>query len=332
MLDKLYAKLSTEYNQIDDELYKILQDQNTLIQNINDDVLSSPGKRLRPLMMVLASKSLNPDTLTDQQKDHLNKLAAAIELIHTASLVHDDVIDQAPLRHDKPTIHTQYDEATAITMGVYLYSKSLALIAQVGNVDALSVFSTAVTELCRGELTQIMTRGQIDLDMDTYITILEQKTAVLFKAAVEVGSIIVGSDKNQRQALIEYGKNFGMVFQLLDDYKDLTSSSEQLHKNPVQDLSMGELTFPLIMLMSKATPEDQDRLTHIFQNKEIDQIDWILEKLSEYAISEEISTLVRTYLNNAQSALSNIPDNDYKDCLNSLVEATREKLNDVVYQ
>ena len=123
-----------------------------------------------------------------------------------------------------------------------------------------------------------------------------------------------------------------MSNQLLDDYKDLTSSSEQLHKNPVQDLSMGELTFPLIMLMSKATPEDQDRLTHIFQNKEIDQIDWILEKLSEYAISEEISTLVRTYLNNAQSALSNIPDNDYKDCLNSLVEATREKLNDVVYQ
>ncbi len=332
MLEKLYTLLSEDYNQIDDQLFKTLIDPSTSIQAINDEVLSSPGKRLRPLMMVLASKAIATTPLTTEQHSNLIKLSASIELIHTASLVHDDIIDQASIRHDKPTLHTQFDEPTAITMGVYLYSKSLELIAQVGNNDALTKFSAAVTELCRGELTQITTRGKIDLDMDEYLTILEQKTAVLFQTAVEIGSILVTTEKKYHNALSEFGKNFGMVFQLLDDYKDLTASADNLHKNPAQDLSMGELTFPLIMLFNKSNDEDKSRLRHIVVNKELDQVDWIINKLTEYNISDDISKLVRSYLNKAHESLEILPENKYKDCMVELVASTREKLIDVVYQ
>lgn len=224
------------------------------ILEIGDYLLDVKGKRLRPALVILSAKATlkqKPEAANSQ----LIKIASAIELIHMASLIHDDVIDQAPLRHNKPSINQKFGQDVSIALGDYLYSIGFELISSSRNTDILSCIASATKSMCEGELLQVCERDNLDLLKKRYIIIAKKKTAGLFIASCQSGAVFSNCKVALQHTLGEYGLNFGIAFQIIDDCLDLIGKTEDLGKAPGADFKMGELTLPVLNLLA----EDRDR-------------------------------------------------------------------------
>ncbi|MBU3911264.1 MAG: polyprenyl synthetase family protein, partial [Candidatus Omnitrophica bacterium] len=221
-------ELSHIYKPIEKELRgveKLLRDSlnsagNKAISRICNYLLDAKGKRLRPALVLLSGKAVGSSTALDPA---IIKVAAGIELIHAASLVHDDVIDHSKLRHNKPTINSKWGQDLSIALGDYLYSVAYELISQCNNIDILQCISSATKAMCEGELVQVSERDNLDLLKRRYIVIVKKKTASLFAASCQSGSLVSRSKRSLQVAMKAYGLNFGIGFQITDDYLDIVS-------------------------------------------------------------------------------------------------------------
>ncbi len=250
LLKEIYKPVEKELVQIEDFLRDSLErSKRRSILKVNKYVLVSPGKRLRPALVALSSKAVSTIKGPEIEKQ-LIKIATSIELIHMASLIHDDVIDQANLRHNKPTINTKFGEDISIALGDYLYSIAFQLISACGNMDILDCISSAAKEMCEGELVQVCERDNISLLKKRYLLIIKKKTAALFAASCEAGAIASGCPEDMRLSLRRYGLNFGIAFQIIDDCLDLIGKDSELGKLAGADFKMGELTLPALNLLS----------------------------------------------------------------------------------
>jgi len=259
-LEKIYQPIQKDLNRVEKVIENSLsKSRSKKILEINKYLLDSPGKRLRPALVILCAKASQKKS-TPVISKNLSHIAAALELIHMASLLHDDVIDRSNERHNKSTINSKWGMGAAIALGDFIYSEAFRLIAQYGNKDILQCISVATKNMCEGEFIQVSERENPSLLRENYLLIIKKKSASLFMASCQSGTLLLDANTSIRSAIKDYGTHFGMAFQMLDDYLDLISNRSRLGKSPGQDLKVGEMTLPIINLMEILSHEKKDEL------------------------------------------------------------------------
>lgn len=320
-LREIYQPIQRELNAVERMLKDSLgQSKYESILEISNYLLGAKGKRLRPALVIISTKASG--RRADNQRlinIQLIKIASAIELVHMASLIHDDVIDHAALRHNKPTVNCKWGNDVSIALGDYLYAVAFELISACRNSDILECISSATKSMCEGELVQVCERDNLSLLKQRYLVMVKKKTAAIFSASCRAGAMLVNRNRNIQDALKEYGLNFGIAFQIVDDCLDLVSRKNDLGKSPGADFKMGELTLPVLHLLSQA----KDKNTILSLLKQPDREEAFIALRKKFINSE---ALVRTkkdvchYVQKAKAGLRPIKDSSFKQNLFTLAD------------
>ncbi len=299
----------------------IKESKNRSIRAMSDSLLESSGKRLRPALVILSEKAASAGKKSNCNHDELIMLATALELIHIASLIHDDVLDAATMRRSKPSINTRLGDDVSIVFGDYIYSKAFELIGKCRNPDVFECISQAIYVMCEGELTQVCQRGNLGLSKDSYIAIVSKKTASLLAACCHAGSILGNHNQTVQTTLKEFGLNFGIAFQIIDDCKDIISEERTLGKLPGQDVAAGDMTLPLLNLLDVVDQTERREIKKILKSK-IDKNR--LKKIRKMFVSSNALSLTQKtalyYINQAKCGLDELENSDYKRSLNDLTD------------
>ena len=219
-----------------------------LVEEIGTYIVEAGGKRLRPLVVLLAANACGATG------DNRMKLAAIIEFLHTATLLHDDVVDHSALRRGRRTANDLWGNAPSVLVGDFLYSRAFQMMVELGDMEIMRILSNATNVIAEGEVMQLASVGKLDMDEQRYYEVIRCKTAMLFEAASHTGAVLAGMDRQGAQALAEYGKQLGMCFQLVDDALDYSGRTERLGKNVGDDLAEGKMTLPLIRTLAAGSP------------------------------------------------------------------------------
>ena len=284
MIKELFLNpIKADLQKVDETILLWLgKEDSPAIQDISDHIMLSAGKRLRPAITLLTFKALAEKSTSEINSENCIKIASAIELIHMASLVHDDAIDHSDSRRGNPSVFKKWGTDVAISMGVYLYSIALNLIAEVGNRAILTNISQSVTHLCQGELNQVLERNNPFTTHEEYIDILRKKTAALFRASCTSGAILAGAPYSTQENLSCFGEDIGIVFQLIDDILDVSGASDVLEKESGKDFEMGEMTLPLLLLLEKSSGENKKKLLSFISGKSESSLDVLREEMKQH--------------------------------------------------
>lgn len=289
-----------------------------LIPQIAAYLIAAGGKRIRPLLtLAAASFSQNENGMQNAYG-----FAAAVEFIHTATLLHDDVVDESDQRRGQKSANLVYGNQATVLVGDYLFSKSFELMVEGGNLQALEKLSTASAIIAEGEVLQLANIGNSDLSLETYLKIIECKTAALFRAATESGAIISDQDKAAQNALYEYGHHLGLCFQIADDIIDYRSTNDTMGKNKGDDFFEGKITLPVLLTIDKANETEKTFLKERFSAKlrTQDDLDKTLSLFAKYNIFSDCFSLCEDYKAKAINALTLFPESDTKNDLILLLD------------
>ena len=251
LLESFYEPIQTPLNEMQASFPQTLKQFSLYpaLSEILDFSTQSPGKWIRASLCLYSFHlTSNNTTLSPNSKDALFKACYAIEAIQLASLIHDDIIDEAELRRNKPCVYKEFGTHSGIIGGVFIYSIALQLMSSIQDISLIESLSQAVSSLCQGEFEQMTRRFDYNLSQETYEHIIYLKTAALFESSCFIGAKLAGGSQEQCTSLSQFGKSFGMLFQLVDDYKDLFSSKNTLQKLPIQDLITGDISKPILLL------------------------------------------------------------------------------------
>ena len=293
-----------------------------LIQNMTDYHLDTGGKKLRALLTLSSSK------LCGYSKGGRDiNLAACVELIHAATLMHDDVIDNALVRRNKETINTIWGNKSSILVGDYLLSRCFEMMVEDGSLEILKLLSSTSSEIAQGEVLQLQHHGEIDMLEETYLKIISLKTAALFSASTKVGAILANRDNKYKEALEFYGKNLGLTFQIADDALDYNSELKLFGKKIGNDFYEGKITLPIILLYQKCSGEEKKYLKNLFekQNRDENEFKNTLEKIKKYKIINECYKKAEYFINLASNSLSIFEENQDKNILKNLTSFSLER-------
>jgi octaprenyl-diphosphate synthase len=280
-------------------------------------VVEGGGKRLRPILLLLSAKACGY-----QGKD-AHTLAATVELIHVASLVHDDVLDEAPIRRGRETLHSKWGNKVAVLVGDYLHARVLSmLVARCADDPAMRILSDTTQAMCEGEVIHAYKNGDFNVSQDDYLKIVGLKTGKLITASCEMGAMLGTKDPEVIQVLTEYGESIGAAFQIIDDLLDLVSDQTKLGKESFNDLREGKLTFPMIYTRGVCTSEEKGTLERIFSTEADEDwaIGWITDLLRRYRIQEYSLQIAQEYADRAKAALVVLPDTLAKNALEQLAD------------
>ena len=316
-------------NSVEDKLFlveeKIISKLNSkvsLVKDMTNYHINTKGKRLRALLTLGSAK------LCGYKKGGRDiNLAACVELIHAATLMHDDVIDNADIRRGKKTINKIWGNQSSILVGDYLLSRCFEMMVEDGNLEILKLLSSTSAEIAQGEVLQLQHKGGIDMIEETYLNIISSKTAALFAASTKVGAILAESEDRYKEALEFYGKNLGLTFQIADDTLDYNSELKLFGKKLGNDFFEGKITLPIIILYQKVDAKTKLNLKEIF-NKEIrSEIDlnYILEEIKKHSVIKECYKKADHYINLASNALTVFEDTKEKDILKKLTSFSIER-------
>ena len=293
-----------------------------LIQNMTDYHLDTGGKKLRALLTLSSSK------LCGYSKGGRDiNLAACVELIHAATLMHDDVIDNALVRRNKETLNTIWGNKSSILVGDYLLSRCFEMMVEDGSLEILKLLSSTSSEIAQGEVLQLQHHGEIDMLEETYLKIISLKTAALFSASTKVGAILANRDNKHKEALEFYGKNLGLTFQIADDALDYNSELKLFGKKIGNDFYEGKITLPIILLYHRCSSEEKKYLKNLFekQNRDENEFKNTLEKIKKYKIINECYIKAEYFINLASNSLSIFEENQDKNILKNLTSFSLER-------
>ncbi len=285
-----------------------------LVENIGHYLVEAGGKRLRPLLVLLTANALGYSG-----KDHLS-LAAIIEFIHTATLLHDDVVDVSNLRRGRPTANAQWGNAPSVLVGDFLYSRAFQMMVAIGSMDVMAILSDTTNIIAEGEVQQLVNAKDPNVDEENYFRVIDKKTAILFAAACEVAAVICAATPAQRQALKTYGRKVGVAFQLVDDALDYTGDAATLGKNVGDDLAEGKPTLPLIHAMRTGTPGQAELIANAIRNGDASQLPEILEIVQATGGITYTLGCARQQVNDALAQLALLPDNHFTQAMKQLAE------------
>lgn len=285
-----------------------------LINQIADHIIASGGKRLRPMLHVLAAGAAG------YGGDQHIKLAAVIEFIHTSTLLHDDVVDESDLRRGRKTANALWGNAASVLVGDFLYSRSFQLMVELDDMRVMRILANTTNTIAEGEVLQLLNIGNADVDEAAYLAVIERKTAVLFAAATELGGVLGGLPEEQIAALRRYGMELGYAFQIADDLLDYVSDADTLGKNIGDDLAEGKPTLPLIYAMQKADPEQVQSLRHAIEHGGLDSLERIVAAIRDSGALDRTQERAVQHAKAARAALETLPASAYRDALAALAD------------
>ncbi|MCB9398286.1 MAG: polyprenyl synthetase family protein [Acidobacteria bacterium] len=308
----IFDVIETDMGRLDQEMARALHSDHDYLQTLHGNILSNPGKRLRPALLFLCSKFLG------YSGDLAATYAATFELIHTATLIHDDVIDGAVVRRGKATLNEEGRNTMTVLYGDLLYTKANSMAIQAGNLQILRIISDVTERMVEGELLQERINFSLDQNQITYFDILKRKTASLFAGTTETAAILADCDSRETKAMREFGFNLGISFQLIDDYLDYMESEEQLGKPSMSDLREGKLTLPMLRLL-EAEPDRARTLTARFwQHSQDSTLQEIMDLMHQHEILEKVRQEAAAYADAAIQYLTPFAHNAYKEILNQI--------------
>ncbi len=313
-LTTIYSHLRNDLSTIENDLEKTIEAQHSILQDASIQLLKAGGKRIRPVFVLLSAQFGKYDV------DRVKRAAVALELIHMASLVHDDVIDDASLRRGKSTIKAQWDNRVAMYTGDYIFARSLEYITHLNKLEAHKVLSEAITEMCLGEIEQIREQYDLDQNIRDYFRRIKRKTALLISVSCELGALAGDAELHVQRQLKQFGYNVGMAFQITDDILDFTSTEKQLGKPAGGDLQQGNITLPVFFAMRD--PDFKARLQSVFDNQPIPQnvMEKLIRDIKAMGAIENSKGISDRYLKKAYKALHQLPDNRAKRSLKQIAE------------
>lgn len=283
-----------------------------LINQIGHYIINSGGKRLRPMLLLLTAKSLNY-----QQDNHL-LLAAVIEFIHTATLLHDDVVDESDLRRGKESANAVWGNAASVLVGDYLYSSAFEMMVRTNNMRVMEILSKTTTAIAEGEVLQLLNCNNPATTEEKYLEVIARKTAILFSASTRLGAVIAGATPEIETGLANYGQHLGNAFQLIDDALDYTSTEEELGKNLGDDLAEGKPTLPLIHAIEKGTPEQANIIIEAIKTGNRDSFNEVYTVVKSTDAITYTENKAKEEAQKAIAALTPLPASDYKNALELL--------------
>jgi octaprenyl-diphosphate synthase len=319
--ERLIEPIAEKLQMVEEELRRNFQSPIKTISDVGDHILAGGGKRLRPALLLLASKMLRYDGYRDVV------YAAVVEFIHTATLVHDDIIDEAAIRRGRTSINYRWGNHLTVLVGDYLYAHSMSMALAEGNLEVLRLLSNATIRMIEGEILGLEQNGRSDLSVDEYFDIAGRKTAALFAACCRIPAVLVDAPETQAASLFNYGYNLGVCFQVIDDILDFTSSTEVLGKPALSDLKEGKLTLPLILTMPRATAREREMISHVASSKSFDGIasDDVIDVVRKYGALDQTREIARDYAARAKAALEPFPDSAAREVLEVALDFVLER-------
>ena len=297
---KILSAVESDLEDIEKALSDNLNPYLDLVSDVAGHILFSGGKRLRPLLMVLSAR------MCGYNGNYEKTFSTALEYLHTATLLHDDLVDEATLRRGKTVAHATWGNSITVLVGDYLLARALSISAGTGRLRVVQVLAELTENMSQGEVHQLMRKGDIKLTEDEYLVIIRRKTAVLFEAACRVSAIIADAPADKEKVLAEYGYNLGIAFQMADDLFDYTLQTSDFGKEVGADLREGKLTLPVIYALKQANSSDRDLMIKIIRNTDFttDDFKTLLDLLVKYGGIDYTQETAASYIDTAQNALA----------------------------
>ena len=301
-LDFLKASIGADMARVDGVLRESLASDVVLIRQIGEYIVGGGGKRLRPALLLLVARACgDPD-------GHRHALAAVVEMIHTATLLHDDVVDESSQRRGRATANAAFGNAATVLVGDFLYSRAFQMMVATGKVRVLEILSDATNVIAEGEVMQLMRAGDATLDEDGYVEVIRRKTAKLFEAAARLGAVLGAPDRAREDAFARYGMHLGSAFQIMDDVLDYTGAPDAIGKNLGDDLAEGKMTLPLIRALAVGGDADRALIRHAVEGGgRLDDFGPVRDALERSGALAYASARARDEARLAAEALAGVP-------------------------
>jgi len=307
-LPELIAPIAEDMKEVDAVIRARLDSEVVLIRTIGDYIVGAGGKRMRPALVLMIARALG----YEGRNHHV--LAAVVEFIHTATLLHDDVVDESDLRRGRQTANAVFGNAASVLVGDYLYSRSFEMMVDVDSMQVMKILSEATTVIAEGEVLQLLNVHDPDVSQERYLQVVRYKTAKLFEAAARVGAVIADATPEQEEAAAAYGRHIGTAFQLVDDVLDYSGAADALGKNVGDDLREGKPTLPLIRVMEVGTPEQRAMIRTAIETGDAD-FEAVAAAIRETDALEHAREAARQEAQLAREALAGYPISVYQESL-----------------
>ncbi|WP_239423984.1 polyprenyl synthetase family protein [Snodgrassella communis] len=313
--------LPEDLNRVDAVINRAVESEVVLISQIGQYIISAGGKRLRPIITILAGKALG------YNEDPLFSLAAMVEFIHTSTLLHDDVVDESDLRRGRETANNLFGNAAAVLVGDFLYTRAFQLMVGSGSLRILEVMAEATNIIAEGEVMQLMNIGNIDVTEEQYLQVIKYKTAKLFQAAAQVGAILAKATEKQELALKNYGTYLGTAFQIIDDVLDYAGDVDTIGKNVGDDLAEGKPTLPLIYLLNQGSPAAAADVRHALEHADRSYFDKIHHHVIHSDALVYCTEQAKKAVDAAINCLNDLPNNDTTQAMRDLALASLARIS-----
>lgn len=312
-----HKAVEQDFSAVNDLIIDNLHSNVGLVENIGHYIVDSGGKRLRPVVVLLSALANGY-----QGKQHLS-VAAIIEFIHTATLLHDDVVDVSALRRGRETANQQWGNAPSVLVGDFLYSRAFQMLVEIGDMDIMGVIANATNIISEGEVQQMANAGNAHISEEIYFEVIYRKTAKLFESAAQIGAILASADQ---QPMADYGRHLGMAFQILDDVLDYQGDASVIGKNVGDDLSEGKMTLPLIHARDQLGAGEREMICRAIENKSADNFAEILAAVKSCGSLDYSIGQAKLQAELAKKALSGLPDSQFKTVMAELADFSVSRL------
>jgi len=307
------SAVKEDFRAVDDLIRANLNSDVPLVSEIAAYLIEAGGKRLRPLLVLLCANACGY-----QGRDHV-KLAAVIEFLHTAMLLHDDVVDESDLRRGRKTVNAAWGNPPSVLVGDFLHSRAFEMMVGIGNIRVMEILSRATNVIAEGEVQQLSFIRNPATTEAEYMEIISRKTAMLFQAAAHAGAVLAGADEKTEHALRDYGLHLGIAFQMVDDQLDYLGTSEELGKNIGDDLAEGKVTLPLIIAMRNGQPDQKAFVEDAIRNGGVENLPEMIQLVNATGALKYTSEQANTERREAMACLDNVADSEFKDSMTTLV-------------
>ena len=313
-IDAVHKLIRDDMQAVNDLIQDCLRSDVVLIDQMGHYIVNSGGKRLRPAVLLLSAHAL------DYQGDQHLKLAAIIEFIHTATLLHDDVVDASEMRRGHESANAVWGNEASVLVGDFLYSRAFQMMVAVNNMEVMAILAETTNTIARGEVLQLLNCHDPSTTEARYRDVISYKTAKLFEAATLLGAVIAGQDPSTQQSMAQYGMHLGIAFQLVDDMLDYSATPEAIGKNIGDDLAEGKPTLPLIHALTQGTPEQAEVVRQAIKQGGREHIDAVLDAIESTGGIAYTARAAQAEANRASEALRGLPASEYKQALLALAE------------
>lgn len=323
MYQKFRAAVEPDFQAVNKFIVEQLHSNVPLVENIGHYIVDAGGKRLRPLLVLLSARACG---ISNEQ--HI-PMAAVVEFIHTATLLHDDVVDMSTLRRGRPTVNAEWNNPSSVLVGDFIYSRAFQVLVQIGDMRIMEIMADTTNRIAEGEVLQLISKTNTDVSESTYSQVIQSKTAILFQAAAQCGAILAGAEEDNCEALKTFGNHLGIAFQLIDDALDYDGDAEAMGKNVGDDLAEGKPTLPLIYAMENGSPEEIELIRAALTAKSLDQE--LLQNVIQIVRNSNALLYTRDKaqqeVDNALKCLKNLPDSTFRDSMADLARFAMSRDN-----